>query len=178
MTLSRPIENRASVVRHSWSSASSHANVVPKLPRMNKFCSNWHARLNMCIITGNYVSIFFHSRDESKNGKLGTLKLKLNRVITEIAFKRTPIWLLYLSSRRNDCIFFSRGKETIILSILGTLNLNRRRINPGRSFCKGITKKKGYGESSIQKNTFTKKTKIQTYSVTFWYSSWAIERCI
>lgn len=45
----------------------------------------------MCIITGNYVSIFFHSRDESKNGKLGTLKLKLNRVITEIAFKRTPI---------------------------------------------------------------------------------------
>lgn len=141
MTLSRPIENRASVVRHSWSSASSHANVVPKLPRMNKFCSNWHARLNMCIITGNSVSIFFHSRDESKNGKLGTLKLKLNRVITEIAFKRTPIWLLYLSSRRNDCIFSSRGKETIILSILGTLNLNRRRINPGRSFCKGITKK-------------------------------------
>lgn len=144
---------------------------------MNKFCSNWHARLNMCIITGNSVSIFFHSRDESKNGKLGTLKLKLNRVITEIAFKRTPIWLLYLSSRRNDCIFSSRGKETIILSILGTLNLNRRRINPGRSFCKGITKK-GYGESSIQKNTFTKKPKIQTYSVTFWYSSWAIERCI
>lgn len=145
MTLSRPIENRASVVRHSWSSASSHANVVPKLPRMNKFYSNWHARLNMCIITGNSVSIFFHSRDESKNGKLGTLKLKLNRVITEIAFKRTPIWLLYLSSRRNDCIFSSRGKETIILSILGTLNLNRRRINSGRSFCKGITKKGLWG---------------------------------
>lgn len=177
MTLSRPIENRASVVRHSWSSASSHANVVPKLPRMNKFCSNWHARLNMCIITGNSVSIFFHSRDESKNGKLGTLKLKLNRVITEIAFKRTPIWLLYLSSRRNDCIFSSRGKETIICPSWVHLIQTEDASILEEVSAKGLPKK-GYGESSIQKNTFTKKTKIQTYSVTFWYSSWAIERCI
>lgn len=145
MILLRLIENRVFVVCYSWLFVFLYVNVVLKLLWMNKFCFNWYVRFNMCIIIGNYVLIFFYLRDESKNGKLGIFKLKLNRVIIEIVFKRMLIWLLYFLFCRNDCIFFLRGKEIIILFILGIFNLNWRCINFGRSFCKGIIKKGLWG---------------------------------
>ena len=81
----------------------------------------------MCIITSNFVSIFFHSRDGSKNGKRGALKLELNRVIIEIAFKRSPIWTEHFVEM--IAFFCVEMRWNYYLSILGTLNLNWRHID-------------------------------------------------